>query len=112
MLVDLNEEQLSKLEKSSKKGEKIAVLTEFDDIIGHSWLIRTVTYFLVGRVTKRVGPFLLLEEASWIADTGRFMDAIKKGTLSEVEPVGPALVNVSAIVDAFPWVHKLPTDQK
>jgi len=112
MLVDLNEEQLSKLEKSSKKGEKVQVLTEMDDLIGHAWLIRTVTYFLVGRITKRVGPFFLLEEASWVADTGRFTDAIKKGTLSEVEPVGPALVSISSIVDMFPWAHKLPTDQK
>lgn len=112
MLVDLTEEQLVKLEKASKKGEKVQVLSEFEDIIGHQWLIRTVTYFLVGRVTKRVGPFLLLEEASWVADTGRFHDAIKKGTLSEVEPVGPALLNVSAIVDMFPWAHKLPTDVK
>ncbi len=112
MLVDLNEEQLAALEKKTKKGEKIQILSELDDMIGHAWLIRTVTYFLVGKITKRVGPFFLLEEASWVADTGRFADAIKTGSLSEVEPVGPAMLNTSAIVDMFPWAHKLPTDQK
>lgn len=83
-----------------------------DDLIGKKWFIRTVTYHLVGLVTKRVGPFLVLKDASWVADSGRFMQAIKDGTLNEVEPVGDALVNVSAIVDAFPWKHALPKEQK
>lgn len=111
-LVELTEEQIAQLEKKSKKGEKIQVLTELDDMIGHAWFFRTVTYFLVGKVTKRIGQFLLLEEASWVADTGRFNEAIKNGTLSEVEPVGPVMVNLSSIVDAYPWAHKLPTDVK
>lgn len=111
-LVDLTEEQLAALEKKTKEGEKIQVLSELDDMIGHAWFIRTVTYFLVGKVTKRIGQFLLLEEASWVADTGRFMQAIKDGTLLEVEPVGPVMVNLSSIVDMYPWAHKLPTDQK
>lgn len=108
-LVELTEEQIALLRE---KGQEVVELSDLDSLIGQSWFIRTVTYFLVGRVTKRVGPFLLLEEASWVADTGRFMEAIKNGTLSEVEPVGPALVNVSAVVDMFPWAHELPTDQK
>ena len=55
---------------------------------------------------------MALSDASWVADSGRFMDAIKNGTLSEVEPVGAAFVNVAAITDAFPWNHDLPTKQK
>ena len=83
-----------------------------DPMVGGKWFIRTVTFHHVGLVVRRVGEFLVLKEASWVADSGRFMDAVKKGTLAEVEPVGDALVNVSSIVDAFPWIHDLPTQQK
>jgi hypothetical protein len=93
-------------------GEQDKVLNDLDDMIGESWFFRTVTYHLVGRVKKRVGGFFYLENASWVADSGRFMQAIRNGVLNEVEPVGIALVNISAITDAFPWKHPLPKDQK
>jgi hypothetical protein len=79
---------------------------------GQAYFIRTVTYHTVGRVKSVTGNFVELEEASWVADSGRFSQAIKKGTLSEVEPVGTVFVNMDSIVDVFPWVHKLPTEQK
>lgn len=80
--------------------------------IGKSYFIRTVTYFQVGRVTRIVGNFVEMEDASWIADTGRFMDALKSGNFSEVEPVGKAGISMAAIVDYFPFEAKLPTEQK
>jgi hypothetical protein len=80
--------------------------------VGKAYFIRTVTYHLVGELTAIVEGFLLLKDASWVADSGRFMQAIKHGTLNEVEPVGDALVNIDTITDAFPWVHALPTGQK
>lgn len=79
---------------------------------GKSFFIRTVTYHLVGKVVKQDKNFLLLKDASWVADSGRFMNAIKNGKLDEVEPVGDAIVNMNAITDAFPWNHALPTEQK
>lgn len=79
---------------------------------GKSYFIRTVTYHLVGRVKAIKGNFMELTDASWVADSGRFTQCIKDGTLSEVEPVGTALVNMDSIVDAFPWGHDLPTKQK
>ena len=80
--------------------------------VGESYFIRTVTYHLVGRVATICGDFLVLEDAAWVADSGRFMNAIKDGTLNEVEPVGFAFVHISSITDAFPWKHKLPVKQK
>lgn len=80
--------------------------------IDEDYFIRTVTYHLVGRVKKICGKFLILCDASWVADSGRFMNAIRDGKLDEVEPVGVAYVNIDSIVDAFPWCHKLPKDQK
>jgi hypothetical protein len=81
-------------------------------VAGSAWFIRTVTYHLVGVVTGRWEHFITLKDASWVADSGRFTQAIKEGKLSEVEPVGAAVVNLDSIVDAFPWVHPLPTKQK
>jgi hypothetical protein len=79
---------------------------------GKCYFIRTVTYHLVGKVAKIEGDFMLLKDASWVADSGRFMNALKEGKLNEVEPVGDAIVNLQSITDAFPWVHDLPTEQK
>ena len=81
--------------------------------IGKPYFIRTVTYFATGRVKNIVGQFLVLEEAAWIADTGRFSDAMAKGVMNEVEPIeGEMFVNTGSITDAFPFNHKLPREQK
>lgn len=81
-------------------------------IIGKAYLIRTVTYHMLGRIDKVSGDFLVLSDASWVADSGRFSTAITKGELSESEYVGDAIVSLTAIVDAFPWGHKIPKDTK
>ena len=82
-------------------------------LVGKCYFFRTVSYHLVGRV-KRIafGEFLELENSSWVADSGRFMQAIKHGALKEVEPVGDAFLNLSSVTDFFPWKHELPRDQK
>lgn len=80
--------------------------------VGNKVFIRTVTYFAVGKVESIEDGLIELSTASWVADTGRFSDAIKKGTLNEVEPVGRMGVSVGAIVDYFEWEHELPTEQK
>lgn len=80
--------------------------------VGDRLFIRTVTFHLVGEVTEVRNGFLRLKDAAWIADTERFAQAIGKGALREVEPVGDAIVNTAAITDAFPWRHALPLEQK
>lgn len=78
--------------------------------IGKAYFFRTVTYHLVGEVVRQEGNFIELKDASWVADSGRFSDAIKKGTLDEVEPVGTAYINMDSVTDAFPWEHPLPKE--
>lgn len=80
--------------------------------IGKAYFIRTVTYHVLGQVKQISGDFLVLEKASWVADSGRFSLAIGKGELSEVEYIDAAIINTNAIADACPWVHKLPTETK
>lgn len=95
--------------KSSLTYEKLKVPFK----IGSAYYIRTVTYHCTGRVKAIVGQFLVLEDGAWIADSGRFRDAIMKGVLSEVEPVEVDMfVNLNSITDAFSWKHKLPDTQK
>lgn len=81
-------------------------------IVGKAYLIRTVTYHMLGKIEKISGNFLVLSEASWVADSGRFSKAIATGELSEVEYVGDAIVSMPAIVDAFPWCSKIPKETK
>ena len=86
-------------------------LTSLEDMVGEKYFFRTVTYHMTGRVKKVIGSILELENASWIADSGRFMNAIKEGKLNEVEPVGRAYINIQTVVDFFPWKHPLPEKQ-
>lgn len=110
-VIEVSDETYERIKEQLGQDEQIDV-SEIDDLIGKSFFFRTVTYHLVGKVIKRIGHILQLEKASWIADSGRFMQAIKNGTLSEVEPVGTAFVNLESVTDFFPWKHRLPTEQK
>lgn len=86
---------------------------EIKDLIGNKYFFRTVTYHLTGKVVGVLGKkILILKNAAWIADSGRFMGAIKNGELEEVEPIGDAFINLDTVTDFFPWIHDLPKDQK
>ena len=98
--------------KDQVKEDEVKEIGSFDDMVGEKFFFRTVTYHQVGRVKKVIGKLLELEDASWVADSGRFTQAIKEGTLDEVEPVGKCYLNIDALIDVFPWVHNLPKDQK
>ena len=70
--------------------------------IGKIYLIRTVTMIDTGILVAVGDKELVLEEAAWIADTGRFSDAIAKAEFSEVEPFpsGRVILNRSCVIDA------------
>lgn len=81
--------------------------------IGKAYLIRTVTMHYTGRVVEVTDSDVVLEEAAWIADTGRYANSLVNGTLNEVEPY-PERVSVcrGAMVDFAEWEHQLPKVQK
>ena len=110
--IEVSDETWEKIKDTVAKDNESFELNDMDDFIGKKLYIRTVTYHLTGKVKARIGNFFHLTNAAWIADSGRFMDAIKKGELNEVEPVGEAMVNVNSITDMFIWKHQLPTEQK
>ena len=96
--------------ESSRKGE---AMSESFFQVGKSYIIRTVTMIQVGRLVGVNEQEVLLEDASWIAETDRYHDTLSNGTFREVEPfTAPVIVGRGAIVDAQEWAHPLPKTQK
>jgi hypothetical protein len=109
--VEVSDELLEKIKREAGK-DIISYFESYKDFVGNKWYIRTVTYHSVGKIVKIVGSLFMMEQASWVADSGRFMQAIKEGKLDEVEPVGKMFLAINSIIDIFPWNHNLPTEQK
>ena len=81
--------------------------------VGKNYLIRTVTMIILGKLEAVHDSELVMSSASWVADTGRFYNALKMGKLSEVEPfTNDAIVGRGAIIDGTEWQHELPLEQK
>jgi hypothetical protein len=81
--------------------------------IGKTYLIRTVTMIDTGKVVQITPQWIVLEDAAWIADTGRFSDSVEKAEFDEVEPfpVGKVGIGIGAIID-FCEITKAPRKQK
>lgn len=81
--------------------------------IGKCYLIRTVTMIDTGRLVAITDKELVLESAAWIADTGRFADAVASAEFFEVEPFpdGKVIINRSAVIDAV-TIKKVNRSQK
>ena len=82
--------------------------------IGEQYFIRTVTMALTGRLEAIDEHELVLSQAAWIANTGRFADFLLSGVADEVEPFPPGevIVGRGSIVDACIFNRKLPDTQK
>jgi hypothetical protein len=82
-------------------------------VIGKNYLIRTVTMIDTGRIVAVTPQWIVLEDAAWIADTGRFSDAVKSVKFNEVEPfpAGRVIIGAGAVIDAVE-ISELPRSQK
>lgn len=109
--ITISDESWEKIKGQIGEDEAIDI-SSLEEMVGKSFYFRTVTYHVVGKVEKLIGKFAVLSMASWVADSGRFMNAIKEGTLEEVEPIGQMFVNLDTVTDICNWVHALPTEQK
>jgi hypothetical protein len=95
-----------KTNKNKKKSSRVIA-------VGNTVLVRLVTHYITGHIVEVGDGYAILETAAWIADTGRWYDALKTGTLNEVEPcLDRVEIGLGAVVDAHPWRHALPTSQK
>jgi len=81
--------------------------------IGSPMLFRTVTMIDTG-IVKAVYPTeIVVTDAAWVPDTGRFADAVKKAEFGEVEPFpdGDVIIGCGSIIDAIK-ITKTPRSQK
>lgn len=77
--------------------------------LGNNVFVRAVTHYYTGRIVEITKDELVLEDAAWIADTGRFENALRTGALNEVEPfLSPVAIGRGAIVDVTDWTKDLP----
>jgi hypothetical protein len=94
-----------------------SVTTDQPFVIGTAYLFRTIGYHWLGRVKAISGKFLILTEASWIADTGRYSEALEGKITSlpssEIEPAKrDVIINSDHITDASEYPFQLPKDLK
>ena len=83
-------------------GAAVAPEVKHPFAIGKNYFIRTVTHHHTGRLVEVTPTELVLEDAAWIADSGRFSDALKNSKFDEVEPFpsGRVIIGRSALIDA------------
>jgi hypothetical protein len=83
--------------------------------IGKNYFIRTVTHHLTGKLIEVYEHELVLTAAAWIADDGRYAQAIETGNFNEVEPCPEKtklVVGRGSIIDAQAVEWPLPRVQK
>ena len=110
---DLTYGQIKEISALFNDNENKTTFSPF--VVGEKYLIRTVTHIDLGKVVAVYQQEIVIVNASWIADTGRYHDALMTGSLSEVEPY-PAgqhvIIGRGSLIDATRWNHELPTKQK
>jgi hypothetical protein len=92
--------------------EKISTAHPWE--IDATYFIRTVTMAQTGKLMAVYPQELVLVDAAWIADTGRFKQAVESAEFSEVEPFPDGrqvIVGRASIIDAVK-IPELPRSQK
>lgn len=78
--------------------------------VGDNVVLMTDTFYWIGKIAKIGNSAVILDEAAWIADMGRFANALSSGPrgISEAEPVpgsGRMGVPLAHIRTYIPWPH-------
>ena len=84
-------------------------------VIGRNYLFRTVTHIVTGKLLRIHSDGLVVTDAAWIADTGRYAQAVATGSFSEVEPYpdgAEVVINAASMIDAVEIKGALPRSQK
>jgi hypothetical protein len=83
--------------------------------IGENYFLRTVTHHYTGKLVAVYPQELLFEVVAWIADDGRFADALKTGVFNEIEPFPKGkqvIIGRGSLIDGSTLDFPLPTMQK
>lgn len=86
--------------KKTTKNRAASGSTKHPYKIGESYLLRTVTHYIAGKLAAVYPLELVFDDAAWVADTGRFNEALKSGSFNEQEPYqNSVIVGRGCIVD-------------
>lgn len=79
---------------------------------GEKVFVETFGKHYLGRVRSADLTTVTLEEASWVADSGRFGTFLKIGRSDgmEVELIGEFELQIMYISAKYPWAHELPKE--
>lgn len=96
---------------------KLPIPGSVDLVIGQAVFIQAVPLYYTGRVVRVDDRYIVLDQAAWIADTGRFHKAMAEGreALVEVEPLPKdRIVRIShgSVLSVMDWPHSLPEATK
>lgn len=116
---DINELTIGQAKELSAMFSGKCAVTSVKDhpyTIGDTWFIRTVTHHLVGQI-EAVGDMEIILKGGtvmWVADDGRFTQAIAEGKFNETEVYGdqPVVVGRGTIIDATRLRVKIIVVQK
>jgi hypothetical protein len=116
MNIDVNNLTLGQIKEIAALVNSSSVSVPVDNSaweIGAIYLIRTVTMIDTGRLVAVTANELVLEDAAWIADTGRFSEAVSKAEFGEVEPFpdGRIILGRGGVIDAVK-ISKAPRSIK
>jgi hypothetical protein len=80
--------------------------------LGNNYMVETVTKYFIGELVSITDCDLVLASAAWVADTGRYHEAVmncKFPNNAEIEPYKDrVIVNRKSIVAVVPWDGALP----
>ncbi len=71
---------------------------------GEQYFVQTATHYYVGTLADVNDMALLLTDAAWVADTGRFNEFMSGSKPYELEPCGqvPVLISLGAVIAIMP----------
>lgn len=97
----MNNELLLELIKLAMNGKTNEVKNDSPFVIGKNYHVRTVTMAIAGKLKAVYPQELVFENASWVADTGRFNEYLKDTSkLKENEPfMNDVIVGRGALID-------------
>jgi hypothetical protein len=102
-MVRAGENQHTKHKSKMKTKTKAGITNKTPWKIGKNYFIRTVTHHYTGRLEQVFPGELVISQAAWIADDGRFSQALATGEFNEVEMYPPnslVILGRGAIIDA------------
>jgi hypothetical protein len=112
--IKIDEVEYVRKDSTPKAALPYQLVEVFPYEIGRNYFIRTVTHYYTGRLIWVGDKELLLENVSWVADTGRFSNALKQGVFNEVEPYpkGRVIIGRGSIIDASIWNSNIVMEQR